>query len=88
MRSLLIAEQYKRDVRRLHKKRYDLSKLTRTVEILRQNGAVPVSQSPHKLHGKWSTHWECHIEDNWILVYKVDAVFVYLYRTGTHDDLF
>ncbi|MDO8492114.1 MAG: type II toxin-antitoxin system YafQ family toxin [bacterium] len=88
MRSLLTTEQYKRDVRRLHKKHYDFSKLARTVETLRQNGAVPISQSPHKLHGQWSNHSECHIDGDWLLIYKVDASFVYLYRTGTHDELF
>ena len=88
MRALLTAQQFKRDVRRLHKKHHDLSKLMRVIELLRQNGSVSMSHDPHKLHGEWSNHWECHIESDWLLIYRVDAAFVYLYRTGTHNELF
>ncbi|MDP2651730.1 MAG: type II toxin-antitoxin system YafQ family toxin, partial [bacterium] len=44
--------------------------------------------SPHKLHGKWIGYSECHIEHDWLLIYKTDTKFVYLYRTGSHNDLF
>jgi mRNA interferase YafQ len=88
MRDILTTEKYKRDVRRLHKKHYDLSKLTDIVKTLQQHGTVPASHNPHKLHGKWSNYVECHIAQDWLLIYKVNADTVSLYRTGTHDDLF
>jgi len=88
MRSLLTTKQYERDVRRLYKKHCDLAKLVQTIETLRTRGTAAVSQRPHKLHGKWSRYLECHVEDNWLLIYRVDATSVCLYRTGSHDDLF
>ncbi|MFZ2500833.1 MAG: type II toxin-antitoxin system YafQ family toxin [Minisyncoccia bacterium] len=88
MRSLLTTKQYERDVRRLHKKHADLAKLVRVVETLRERGTLPASHRPHKLHGEWSRYFECHIEDDWLLIYRVDAQYVYLYRTGSHRDLF
>jgi mRNA interferase YafQ len=88
MRVLLTTEQFKRDVRRLHKKHWNLAKLTRITEILREAGVTPTGNNPHKLHGEWSDHFECHIEQDWLLIYKVDVKFVYLYRTGSHDELF
>ena len=85
MSSVLATEQYKRDVRRADKKHYDLTKLAGIVETLRKNGAVPTS---HKLHGEWSSYQECHIAPDWLLIYKLDPEFLYLYRTGTHNELF
>lgn len=45
---------------------------------------------PHKLSGNWSDHWECHLKNDWLLIWRTDQsqdriTFV---RTGTHDDLF
>ncbi|HDL89390.1 MAG TPA: hypothetical protein ENG14_00625 [Thermodesulforhabdus norvegica] len=31
---------------------------------------------------------ECHIEPDWLLIWKTDSKNVYLTRTGTHSDLF
>ncbi len=88
MRSVLATEQYKRDVRRLYKKHYEVHFLSTVTKILQRDGIVPIQYGPHKLHGKWSGYFECHLEKDWLLIYKTDAKFVYLYRTGSHHDLF
>jgi len=88
MRVILAAERYRRDVRRLHKKHYDVHLLTEITKMLQLDGSVPARYQPHKLHGKWSGHFECHVAHDWLLIYKTDAKFVYLYRTGSHNDLF
>jgi mRNA interferase YafQ len=31
---------------------------------------------------------ECHIEPDWLLVYKLDGAEIIFERTGTHADLF
>jgi mRNA interferase YafQ len=88
MRSVLITNHYKRDVLRLHKKHYDVQLLTDITKVLQQDGVAPAPYEPHKLHGKWNGYFECHIAHDWLLIYKIDAKFVYLYRTGSHNDLF
>ena len=88
MRSVLTAKRYRRDVLRLYKKHYDVQVLTDATKILQRDGVMPAQYSPHKLHGKWSGYLECHVGRDWLLIYKTDAKFVYLYRTGSHDDLF
>ena len=88
MLSVLATEQYKRDVVHLHKKHWDVSILTVVTKILQRDGVLPARYGPHKLHGKWSGYSECHICRDWLLIYKTDAEFVYLYRTGSHNDLF
>lgn len=42
----------------------------------------------HKLSGNYSGRWECHIEPDWLLIYKVDGQEVIFERTGTHSQLF
>ncbi|MBC8198696.1 MAG: type II toxin-antitoxin system YafQ family toxin [Desulfobacterales bacterium] len=40
------------------------------------------------MKGKYSGYMECHIEPDWLLIWKADSKNVYLTRTGTHSDLF
>lgn len=88
MRAILTTKRYENDVRRLHKKHHDVQVLTDITKILQRDGIVPTRYDPHKLHGKWSGYFECHVAHDWLLIYKTDAKFVYLYRTGSHNDLF
>ena len=41
-----------------------------------------------KLGGDWKHHRDCHIEPDWLLIYKIDGDDLYLVRTGTHSDIF
>lgn len=44
---------------------------------------------PHKLSGKYEDFWECHIENDWLLIWYIDNEDnLILVRTGTHSDLF
>lgn len=42
----------------------------------------------HSLTGSYIPHRECHIQPDWLLVYYQTETELYLYRTGTHSDLF
>ena len=42
----------------------------------------------HKLKGDFVGYWECHIEPDWLLIYKKTATEIFLVKTGTHSDLF
>ena len=42
----------------------------------------------HSLGGNWKHHRDCHIEPDWLLIYKIDGEDLYLVRTGKHSDLF
>jgi mRNA interferase YafQ len=49
---------------------------------------LPASRHEHLLHGTYEGYTECHIEPNWLLVYKFGEGIVLFDRTGTHADLF
>lgn len=42
----------------------------------------------HQLSGVWSSHRECHIRSDWLLIYRIDGEVITFERTGTHADLF
>ncbi len=42
----------------------------------------------HKLSGNYKDRWECHLEPDWLLIYKLSGSEIIFERTGTHSDLF
>ncbi len=42
----------------------------------------------HALNVKWIGFCDCHIEPDWILIYRLENNYLYLERTGSHSDLF
>ena len=59
-----------------------IRKLSRGEQLEPQN-------NDHILTGNWSGYHECHIQPNWLLIYKIDnnQLILTLTRTGTHSDL-
>ncbi len=80
--------QFKRDLKLCAKRRYDLDLITAVVDILRIPAPLPPKNKDHPLGGKWINHQECHIQPDWLLIYRVEGNNLMLYRTGTHSDLF
>ena len=60
------------------------------VAILMEEGCLPASFFPHQLTGRYAGLWECHIEDDWLLIWRQDdrQLTLLLTDTGTHLDLF
>ena len=88
MKTLDQTGSFKRDLKRVTKRGYDLSKLATVINLLQVNSPLPISSRPHSLKGRWKGFLECHIEPDWLLIYQTDATRVLLVRTGTHADLF
>ena len=80
--------QFKRDLKLCAKRRYDLQRLIAVIDILRIPAPLPPVNKDHPLSGNWANHQECHIQSDWLLIYRVDGNELMLYRTGTHADLF
>ena len=51
---------------------------------------LPEKYKDHNLSGNYNKYRECHIEPDWLLIYKIeyDTLILTLVRTGTHSDLF
>jgi mRNA interferase YafQ len=88
MKRLSQTTQFSRDVKRMRKRRKDLSKLQEVVRLLAAGEALPPKHRVHPLIGPWAPSRDCHVEPDWILIYTADSETLRLERTGTHADLF
>lgn len=66
----------------------DLSKLKRLIEILLSGKQLPREFKDHALVGNWGEHRDCHLEPDWLLIYRVSEDELRLERTATRADLF
>jgi mRNA interferase YafQ len=88
IRRLITTSGFERDLRRIKRQRKDLDKIEVIVELLRANGTLPPKCRVHPLSGEWEGHWDCHVEPDWLLIYKLPPGALILVRTGSHSDLF
>jgi len=80
--------QFKKDIRKQTKRGKNPDKLTRAVEFLLQGKPLPETYKDHALTGNWVGRRDCHIEPDWILIYRKSEDEIRLERTGSHSDLF
>ena len=80
----------KKDYKLAVKRGLNISKLKYVISMLAEGEELPEEYSDHCLKGNYSGYKECHIQPDWLLVYKIeeDLLILSLYRTGTHSDLF
>jgi mRNA interferase YafQ len=81
-------KQFKKDVKRMRKRGKDLDKIKAVIDLLVAEEPLPPKNRDHKLGGNWIGRRDCHIEPDWILIYKLTEDELLLERTGTHSDLF
>ncbi|MBN4079985.1 type II toxin-antitoxin system YafQ family toxin [bacterium AH-315-C08] len=80
--------RFKRDIKRLQKQGRDLAVLQSIIKILIKKKLLDPKFKDHKLVGNWKGHRDCHIDPDWLLVYKVEDTELHLIRTGSHAELF
>jgi mRNA interferase YafQ len=88
LRTPIGGAQFRRDVKLAQKRRKDMAKLREIILLLVEGNPLPTRYKDHPLGGDWKHYRDCHIEPDWLLIYKVDGGDLYLVRTGTHSDLF
>jgi mRNA interferase YafQ len=82
--------QFRRDIRKVKKRGKSLDKLKAIVTLLLYDEELPFKNRDHQLTGNWVGHRECHIEPDWLLIYRIhfEENTLELVRTGSHSDLF
>lgn len=88
MLNIIEATRFRRDVKRLRKGNKDINKLQQIILSLCSRTPLSHKHRDHVLTGNWTGHRECHIEPDWLLIYKIDEETLQLVRTGSHTELF
>jgi mRNA interferase YafQ len=81
---------FKKDRKLIKKRNRDMGKLTDVINLLINEQPLLPKHENHPLYGKYKGKWECHIEPDWLLIYRIEKENhrIIFYRTGSHSDLF
>lgn len=88
MLNVRYSTRFKKDFKTCVKRGYKMSLLQQAIDTLRIPAQLPLKNKDHNLSGNYSGYRECHIEPDWLLIYKQTDDELRLDRTGTHADLF
>lgn len=90
MLDIVLSNQFRKDLKLVTKRGYNLQLLNQIVDTLAQPKSLPLNNRDHNLSGNYSHFRECHITPDWLLIYRIDPEnsTLFLARTGTHSDLF
>lgn len=80
--------KFKKDLKKIRRRKKDTEELRTVMLELGKNRGLDPKYQDHKLGGKWKGRRECHIEPDWLLIYKIEDEFIFFERTGSHSDLF
>ena len=85
-----LTSRFRKDYKLMEKRNLDMSLLDEIIRKLAQGIPLPESNCDHDLTGNYAGHRECHIQSDWLLIYRVidDVLVLSLTRTGRHSDLF
>jgi len=81
-------KQFEKDFKLSVKRGKNTSKLKRVIVMLVNEEVLAPRYNDHKLSGIFKLRRECHIEPDWLLIYKIEKKVIIFERTGTHSDLF
>ena len=88
MRTPGYTTQFERDLRLMQRRGKDTGKLKTILTALINEEPLPERQRDHPLVGNYKGRRECHIEPDWLLIYKLINNEIIFERTGSHGDLF
>ncbi|MCD4692150.1 MAG: type II toxin-antitoxin system YafQ family toxin [Calditrichales bacterium] len=80
--------QFKKDYKRIKKQNKNLQKLRVVINKLTIEEKLDLKYKDHSLTGSLKGYRDCHIEPDWLLLYKLSGDTLLLERTGSHSELF
>ena len=89
-RQVVATNQFRKDYKQAIKRGMKIELLDDIIRKLARGEELPEKNHDHALTGNWIGHRECHVQPDWLLVYRIedDILVLTLSRTGTHADLF
>ncbi len=85
-----LSSKFKKDYKSIKKRGKNTALLQEVVELLADGESLPDLYHDHPLIGNYLGYRECHIQPDWLLIYRIceDRLILGLMRTGTHSDSF
>ena len=82
--------RYRKSLKKMLKRGKDIKKISDAVRALAMGETLPPQYKDHALSGDLEGLRDCHIENDWLLLYYIEdnVLVLTLSDTGTHSDLF
>ena len=81
-------KQFEKDLKRCQRRNKKMEKFKLVAETLIAGDELDSIHRDHKLIGNFVGRRECHLESDWLLIYKLEEDRIIFERMGTHSDLF
>lgn len=90
MYKILVTNKFKKDLKKAVRQQKNIKQFEIISKLLEQGKLLPQKNKDHVLIGNWNGYRECHIEPDWLLIYKIDEdnKTIEYSRIGSHSDLF
>jgi mRNA interferase YafQ len=88
MRAPVYTRQFERDIKKARKRGKNLDKFKIIARALIEGKKLDPLHRDRQLIGDYAGRRECHIEADWLLIYKLEKDQIVFERTGSHVDLF
>ena len=90
MYTVRTTQKFDKDVKHCKQQGRNIQLLKDVVELLEENGTLPEEYNAHMLRDEYAGLWECHIEDDWLLIWQQNdkQLTLLLTNTGSHQELF
>ena len=82
------SSQFRKDLKKAHRQGKDLNELQAVILALSEERPLEERLRDHELSGNWRGYRECHVNPDWLLIYKVAEDELKLARIGSHSELF
>ncbi len=82
------SSQYKKDFERAIRQGKKLELLEKVLILLLNRQKLPLQYYDHKLSSNYKNFRECHIQPDWLLIYRIEGDTLFLARLGSHSQLF
>lgn len=88
MRIPVYTNRFEKDLKLMIKRGSDPENIKFVMKKLIDETPLERKHRDHLLIGNFKDRRECHIEPDWLLIYRIDGNRIIFERTGTHADLF
>lgn len=88
MRTPVYTNRFEKDLKLMIKRGSDPENIKSIVRKLIDEIPLERKYRDHHLIGNFKERRECHIEPDWLLIYRLDGSMIIFERTGKHADLF
>ena len=88
MRTPIYTNRFVKDLRLMTKRGRDPENIKAVMRDLIEERLLDRKFRDHVLIGNFKDRRECHIEPDWLLIYRIEESAIIFERTGSHADLF